>query len=123
MSVFLKATKAKLRFSTPKGSLSTEQMWDLTLDQLDSLAVSLQEDYEASKGKSFITKKSRKDRGIKLKFDVVLSILQTKMEDSDRASKALSTREHNSKILALIQEKREGALKDLSVEELEDMLK
>jgi hypothetical protein len=38
MEIFKLASQQKLRFQTPKGSLSTEQLWELSLDELDALA-------------------------------------------------------------------------------------
>ena len=123
MSIFLKATRDRIRFQTSVGSLSTEQLWDLNLNQLDTLAVSLEKAYENSKGKSFLDRKSKKDKGIKLQFDVCLAILEYKKAAEGKAATAADTRAHNQKILSLIQSKKEQELQELSVEELEDMLK
>ena len=123
MENFKLATQQKLRFSTSKGSLSTEQLWDLSITELDQLAVSLEEQYEESGKKSFLIKRSVKDKSTKLKFDIVLDILQTKMEESEAAKEAKETKEHNQKILTLISEKKDESLKTKSVKELEKMLK
>jgi len=123
MENFKQATKQKLRFQTNKGVLSVEQLWDLSLTDLDSLAVSLQEAYENSKGKSFLTKKSTKDATIKLQFDVCLDILQTKVEETEAAKELAENKAHNQKILQLIAEKKDDELKGKSVKQLEAMLK
>lgn len=123
MENYKEASKQKLRFATSKGSLSVEQLWDLSIDDLDVLAVSLQEAYDNSKGKSFIKKRTTKDKNLKLQFDVVLDILQTKQEDSEALRDAADTKEHNQKILKLISEKKDGELAGKSVKELEAMLK
>ena len=123
MENFKQATKQKLRFQTNKGVLSVEQLWDLSLTDLDSLAVSLQEAYENSKGKSFLTKKSTKNATIKLQFDVCLDILQTKVEETEAAKELAENKAHNQKILQLIAEKKDDELKGKSVKQLEAMLK
>lgn len=123
MENFKQASKQKLRFQTTKGVLSVEQLWDLSLSDLDSLAVSLQEAYENSKGKSFLTKRTTKDATIKLQFDVVLDILQTKVEESELLREAKENKEHNEKILNLISEKRDEELKGKSLKELQKMLR
>lgn len=123
MENFKQASKQKLRFQTTKGSLSTEQLWDLNLTDLDGLAVSLQESYESSKGKSFLTKKTKKDATIKLQFDIVLDILQTKVEEQEILTQAAEDKAHNAKIIQLISEKKDEELKGKSVKELEKMLK
>jgi hypothetical protein len=121
--MYKEATKQKLRFQTSRGSLSVEQLWDLPLSELDALAVSLQENYNNSKGKSFLETRTTKDKGLKLQFDVVLDVLQSKVEDSELARTASETKEHNQKILTLIKEKQDGALAGKSIKELEKMLK
>ena len=40
-NLFEKASKMKLRFSTTKGVLSTEDLWDLSLESLDRIAKNL----------------------------------------------------------------------------------
>lgn len=117
------ATQQKLRFQTSKGLLSTEQLWDLSVNDLDSLAVQLQDAYNNSKGKSFLEKKTDKDKGLKLMFDVVLDVLNTKVEESEAKKDAAETKEHNQKIISLIKEKQDGALANKSIAQLEKMLK
>lgn len=123
MDNFKLATQQKLRVQTTKGNLSVEQLWDLPLTDLDTLAVSLQEAYDESKGKSFLKKRTVKDKGLKLQFDIVLEILQTKAEEQSAAQEALETKQHNQKILQLIAEKQNDELKGKSIKQLEAMLK
>jgi hypothetical protein len=121
--MYKEAIKQKLRVQTLKGPLTVEQLWDLTLPELDTLAVSLEEAYKNSKGKSFLDKRTTKDKGLKLQFDIVLDILQTKQEEAETLRNAQNVKEHNQKILTLIAEKKEGELSGKSIEELEAMLK
>lgn len=120
--MYKQAAQLKLRFSTNLGQLSAEQLWDLTLPQLDQLAVSLEEAYKKSKGKSFLDTRTTKDAMIKLQFDIVLDVLTTKKEASDTAKAALAVKAHNNKILELIAGKKDEALAGKSIEELEKML-
>lgn len=120
---YKKASKQKLRVLTSQGPLSVEQLWDLPITSLDAIAVKLEEDYKASGGKSFLETKSKKDKDLKLSFDVVLDILQTKLADSEKASKSAETKAHNQKILGLIANAKDDELKGKTVEELEEMLK
>lgn len=123
MEMYKQASKEALRVQTNVGLLSVEQLWTLPIAQLDTLAVSLEAAYEASKGKSFIVKKTAKDKNIKLQFDIVLDILTTKYEESEAIKDAAEIKAHNQKILALIAEKQEGELKGKSIDELKSLLK
>lgn len=117
------ASREKLRFQTPKGLLSVEQLWDLSITELDALAVSLDNEYKESGKKSFIVKSSAKDKTAKLKFDIALDILTTKVDEKTAAAEAAADREHNKKIDALIAEKQDESLKGKSIAQLERMRK
>jgi len=123
MSVFKQATREKVRFQTSKGSLSVEQLWDLSLSDLDTLAVSLQEAYDKSKGKSFLDKRTTKDKGLKLQFDVVLEVLQDKVADSEKAKEEAEIKIHNQKIFDAMAKAEDNELAGKSKKELEKMLK
>lgn len=121
--MYKEASKQKLRFATNKGSLSVEQLWDLSLTDLDALAVSLETEHKESGKKSFLVSKSVKDKTAKLKFDIALDVLSAKMEEADKATTLKENKVHNEKILALIADKKDASLKGKSVRELEKMLK
>ena len=123
MDNFKLASQQKLRFQTSKGSLSTEQLWDLDVEELDALAVSFESDYKGSAKKSFLIAKSEKDKTAKLRFDVTLDVLSTKVEAMFEAQQALEIKAHNKKIISLISEKQDESLKGKSIEELEALLK
>lgn len=121
--MYKKASEIRLRVQTQVGLLSVEQLWDLSVQELDVLAVELEQQYKDSGKKSFLVKKSEKDRVLKLKFDIVVDILTTKVEEQEAQSTARATKEHNSKIIELITEKKDDELKGKSVKELEKLLK
>lgn len=123
MDIFKIASQLRLRFQTPKGELSTEQLWSLSLEELDSLAVSLETQHKESGKKSFIHKSTDKDRVAKLRFDVVLDILTTKVAQEEAASEALEIKAHNEKILGLIADKKDQQLANKSVAELTKQLR
>lgn len=123
MENFKLASQQKLRFQTSRGLLSTEQLWDLSLEDLDALAISLEVEHKQSAKKSFLAKTSVKDKTAKLRFDVVIDVLNTKVAEQDAASEAMEIKEHNKKIISLIAEKQDESLKGKSIKQLEAMLK
>lgn len=123
MDNFKEASRQALRFVTSKGNLTTEQLWDLKLPELDVLAVSLEIQAENSGKKSFLKATTAKDKIAKLKFNIVLDILTTKAEEQAEASKKKEDKAHNEKIYALIAEQDEKDLKGKTKEELLTMLK
>ena len=59
-------------------------------------------EYKESAQKSFLVKKSVKDKTAKLKFDVVLDVLNTQIEIAQALAEAQEIKVHNEKILTLI---------------------
>lgn len=119
MSIFMRGAKHKLRFITSRGELPIENLFDLDLTELDSLAVEAETAWKNSKGKSFLEKKNKKDKTAKLKFDILLTVLNDKVTMEDRNSTALETKRHNAHIDELIAKKKEDDMSQMSVEELE----
>ncbi len=122
MDNFKQASKERLRFGTSKGPLTVEQLWELSLGDLDTLAVSLEQEYKESGKKSFLAVKSEKDKTAKLRFDVCLEILESKKEEAEAARQKKERKEHNQKILSIISKKKDEALEGKSLKELEKML-
>lgn len=123
MDNFKLASQQKLRFQTTKGLLSVEQLWDLSLDELDALAVSLEIEHKQSAKKSFLVKTSTKDKTAQLRFDLVIDILNTLVAEQEAMTEAQEIKEHNKKIISLIAEKQDESLKGKSIKQLENMLR
>jgi hypothetical protein len=70
-----------------------------------------------------LAKTSAKDKTSKLKFDVVLDVLNTKSEEAQAAQEAAENKAHNKKIIELISEKQDESLRGKSIKQLEAMLK
>ena len=121
--IYKKAAQQGLTFNTNRGVLTVTQLFGLGISDLDALAVRLQEEYKNSGGKSFIATDDNKDKTIKLKFDIALDVLETKVAAADKASKVAETRAHNKKILELIASKQDESLAGMSIEDLEKQLK
>lgn len=119
--MFKQALRTKLRITTTKGKLSVEQLYDLSIEELDQLAVTLQEEAQKA-SKSFIGL-SKADELSKLKFNVVLEVLQDKINIANAEARQSQNKKHNDKILALIAKKQDEALKGLSIEELQAQLR
>lgn len=123
MDNFKQATREKVRFQTAKGPLSTEQLWSLSIEDLDALAVSLDAEHKQSGKKSFLTKTTAKDKTVKLKFDVVIEVLNSLVAEIDAQAEAKEIKEHNEKIFDAIAEKEGIELKGKSIKQLKAMLK
>lgn len=116
------ACKQKLRIETSKGLLTIEQLWDLPLTDLDKMAVSLERKKNAGQTKTFLNVETEADETAKLKFDIVLDVLKTKMDEEAAYKKSIENREHNQKVYAAIARKKDGQLESMTIEQLEEQI-
>ncbi|CAD5240407.1 hypothetical protein NBNDMPCG_00002 [Klebsiella phage vB_KqM-Westerburg] len=123
--MFDKATRLKLRFSSAKGDLSVEQVWDLGLTALNEMAKGLSRELKAATidDEDFIGNNTSVDSQLQLRFDIVKGIISTKLKERDDSLSAAEKREHNQAILELIKKKQQEELAGKSVEELQALLK
>jgi hypothetical protein len=127
--MFDKATKLKLRFDSPKGQLSVEDLWDLPLQtkvpnkaSLDEIAMNLDSELQTTGVKSFVTNSTKTNSVVSLKLDVVKYIIEQKLAENAAERTERDAKEREQKILGLIADKRDDQLKGKSIEELEAML-
>lgn len=126
MNQFIQASKMKLRFNTPKGLLSTEQLWDLTLvDLTTSIKASKKllnktEDNDLSFLEITTTVADQTEQ---LRFEILKEVYLTKKADNEAIRTAKENKEHNQKIMQLIEQKKDDKLSGLSIEELEKMIR
>lgn len=127
MNNFLEASRIRLRVQTSVGALSTEQLWDLSLSKLESAIrqtkKSMKKEEALDDELSFLDSTQTIDKVQQLTFDILKEIYLIKKEEADAEKQALSTKEHNEKIMRLIHDKQESELAGKSVDELMKLLK
>lgn len=125
--MFAKASRLKLRFETPKGLITVEDLWDLPLTSntgkanLDDIATSL---HHALKNDniSFVVKEQKPDEVAQIKFDIVIHIINTRISENDAANLARVNREKKQQILAIINQKESETLASSSIDDLRKLL-
>jgi hypothetical protein len=123
MANYKKATRENWTFNTNVGVLNVQQLFtasDATLIQLEE---DLKEEAKAAKKPNRFQKTASKDKLPKLKLELVTDVIDTIIEEREESQNAAANKEHNQKILALIKRKQDADLENLSIEELEKMIK
>lgn len=128
MNIFEQASRRKYRFSTAQGLLSADDLWDLPLTStrhvnLNSIAIDLHKQIKDSAEVSFVETKSVTDTDLETKFEIVKYIIEDKKSVIARNNEAATTKEHNARIDSLIASKKDAALAEMSVEDLEKLRK
>ncbi len=122
MNIFEKATKLKLRFTTGKGEASIEDLWDLSLQALDTIAKAVNKQLKDETEESFIERKSTKSAILELKLDVLKKVIEVKQEEA-KARKERSEKASRADFMRnLLEKKRMDKLEALSEEDIEKEL-
>lgn len=119
MSIFEQATKARLRYATTtKGSVNTEDLWDLSLENLNTVAKSLKKQLNDAGEEDFIGTKSKVDKELQLKFDVVLHIINVRKVEADELKTYVAKQAKKRQLLELINNKENEQTASKSLDEL-----
>ena len=119
--IFKNATKKKYRF-TFKGFITIEDLWDLNVEQLDSIYKILKKRQRETNEESLLTEVSKEDKVLNEKIEIVKVIVADKLAAKERAKNAAKKRAENQKILDIMADKQDAELKEKSIEELQAML-
>lgn len=133
MNIFELATRQKLRFASAKGDLTTEQLWDLPLQNtsptrdvkvdLDTLARSINHELKAQAEESFVSTKANPLKAqLELKLEIVKHIIADKLAAAEKAKKASDNRAERERLLDVLKRKQDQELENLSPEEIQKRL-
>jgi len=126
--MYKKAARLKLRFDTPKGALSVEQLFDLTMTELSSLIkktnaiVKKEKSAAEDDDLAFLEGKDNVESLNSLRFGILKDIYLTKKQERDDAAIDLDKKQKRQRIAEIIQKKENEALENLSIEELKKKL-
>lgn len=120
--MFIRASREKIRFPY-KGQAAVEDLWDLSVVELDKIYKVLNAQMKQAKEDSLLETKSEEDEKLAVRIGIVKYIVSVKLEEKKAAELAKERKEQKQRIMEILAGKRDEALKEKSVEELERMLK
>lgn len=119
---FEKASRLKLRYASNYGVLTTEDLWDLKLTDLNKVAQSVYKQIKESEEVSFITERTSKDVEAELKLEILKHIISVKKEEAEKKALAKERLAKKQQIMNLIVEKENEALSQTSIDDLKRQL-
>jgi len=119
--MFEVATRSKFRFPF-RGLISVEDLWDLSLQNLDSIFKSLNAQVKKAREESLLDKKTQEDQELDTQIEIVKYIVNVKLEEENIRLKAKEQKEKKQKIMEILATKQDEDLKNKSVDELKAML-
>lgn len=125
MSNYKQASQLQLRFQTNRGNLSVEQLWSLSLTDLANAIKAVKKVLKGTDNDdelSFLDENKTVDTENQLRFNILKDIYVDKQTALKEARSAQDRKAYEQKILNLIEEKKEDALKEKSIKELEALL-
>lgn len=115
---FIAASRAKLRFDSTKGQFSVEDLWDLSLVSLDTLAKSVNKQIKDSESESFIGKKTNANTVLELKLDVLKYVIEVKMTEEDAKKTRVANQQQLTVLKNALANKKADAINNMDEAEL-----
>lgn len=121
MNIFEYAVRNKLRFSY-KGLLTVEDLWDLTLKDLDAIYKQLKSQMKVNDEESLMASKSKADTVLEMQIEIVKYVFAEKEAAQQKAKKAAENRKQREKLMGILAEQEEKDLRGKSADELRAMI-
>lgn len=119
--LFELAVRKKYRFPF-KGQISVEDLWDLSVTNLDSVFKTLNKEKKQNEEESLLSAKSEEDKEVENKIEIVKYIVAVKQSEIAERVASKEKAQRNQKIAAIIERKQDEALESKSIEELMKLL-
>jgi hypothetical protein len=120
MEMFGKATKLKLRFNF-KGTLTVEDLWDLKLNELDTIYKDLNQQKKLQETESLLKNNLTNDI-VNLQIEIIKYIVERKQAEQLARQTQIEKRQQKQKILEILSRKQDDDLQNKSTEDLLKML-
>lgn len=124
-NIFEYAARHKLRFTSSKGSLTAEQLWDIPLRSddgfnLDVIAQTANKALKAASEESFVsTTRTPTHARFEVALEVVKRVIEVKLADEAASKDRARKRAEKEELFRILAEKQKGALSELSEQELQ----
>ena len=117
MNIFERAVREKTRFNF-KGLISVEDLWDLSLESLDSIYGNLSSDLDALPKKSLLSANTQQRDEIEFKQSIIKHIVETKQAEAEAVKQYKANSAKKQMILDIIAAKQNEKYQDMSIDDL-----
>lgn len=117
MNIFERAVREKTRFNF-KGSIGVEELWDLSLENLDKIYGNLSVELDNIPKRSLLdTSNSQRDE-IEFKQEIIKYIVEAKKTEAQQKTAAKENSAKKQMLLEILEKKKNQSYENMSVEEL-----
>lgn len=124
-NIFEYATRNKIRFTSLRGALNVEQLWDVPLRSrdgfdLNEVAKATNKALKAVSEESFVetTKKTPERTHLEVAFEIVKYVIEVKLGEEEATKKRAEKTAEKQRLLEILAEKEDNKLGALSEEDL-----
>lgn len=117
MNLFEVAVREKYRFPY-KGMISTEDLWDLSVNALDSIFKTLNKERKNADEESLLDVKDNVNTTLENKIAIIKYIVNVKQTEAAEKLLEREKKQQKQKIMNLIAKKQDETLENMSQEEL-----
>ena len=119
--MFENATRIKMRFPF-KGMISVEDLWDLSVKDLDTIFKTLNAQVKKSQEESLLVTKTEEDEVLSTQIEIVKYIVAVKLAEAEKVKQSKAVKEQKQKIMEILSAKEDEDLHNKSIDELKAML-
>ena len=116
------AIRNKLRFPY-KGTISVEDLWDLSVTELDSIFKVLNKKAKTAEEESLLATKTKENEALTVQISIIKYVVATKLAEKEAKEREKEIKAENQKIMSIIAMKEDEALHNMSIEQLKAKLK
>lgn len=120
-NIFEKATRFNVRFEY-KGLIGLEDLWDLSLEALDSIYTRLMASAKRSNEESLLKTRKSEDKLTDLKIEIVKHIFEVKQEEDANRKLLAKKRQQKDFLKGVLEQKQNQAVLDMPIEKIQEML-
>ena len=120
MDILEKAIRLKLRFNF-KGMLTVEDLWDLRLNELDTIYKELNQQKKLQESESLLTNNLINDI-VNLQIEIIKYVVEQKQAEQLAEQTKIEKQQQKQKILEILSRKQDEDLQNKSTEDLLKML-
>ena len=120
-NIFEKATRLNVRFEY-KGQIGLEDLWDLSLEALDSIYTKLMASAKRSSDDGLLKTRKIEDKLTDLKLEIVKRVFEVKQEEETNRKLLAKKRQQKEFLKGVLEQKQNQAVLDMPVEKIQEML-
>jgi len=121
MNIFEKATKDKIMFDY-KGQINCSDLWDLDVEELDSIYKTLNLKKKQMCEDSLLEKKTSEDTLLNTQINIIKHIVEYKLAEKEARLLFAERKARKEKIMEIIASKQDNALEKKSIAQLQKEL-